>query len=127
MPLSSFVLTNALFIAVLKTFPPFYSSFPQIFSKFISVYFLRSYVQTQSNQTLHKVVLFHPNATDGHVRTLFCACIVISIAAIICSSFVSMAHYRQALFSMTYFSSLVFFCGVCIAHLRHRSNIRIET
>ncbi|KDS28565.1 hypothetical protein M097_1881 [Phocaeicola vulgatus str. 3775 SL(B) 10 (iv)] len=37
MPLSSFVLTNALFIAVLKTFPPFYSSFPQIFSKFISV------------------------------------------------------------------------------------------
>jgi len=55
------------------------------------------------------VVLFHPNATDGHVRTLFCACIVISIAAIICSSFVSMAHYRQALFSMTYFSSLVFF------------------
>ena len=62
------------------------------------------------------MVLFHPNATDGHVRTLFCACIVISIAAIICSSFVSMAHYRQALFSMTYFSSLVFFCGVCIAH-----------
>lgn len=54
------------------------------------------------------MVLFHPNATDGHVRTLFCACIVISIAAIICSSFVSMAHYRQALFSMTYFSSLVF-------------------
>ena len=54
-------------------------------------------------------------------------CIVISIAAIICSPFVSMAHYRQALFSMTYFSSLVFFCGVCIAHLRHRSNIRIET
>ena len=43
-------------------------------------------------------------------------CIVISIAAIICSPFVSMAHYRQALFSMTYFSSLVFFCGVCIAH-----------
>ena len=37
MPLSPFVLTNALFIAVLKTFPPFYSSFPQIFSKFISV------------------------------------------------------------------------------------------
>ena len=43
-------------------------------------------------------------------------CIVISIAAIICSPFVSMTHYRQALFSMTYFSSLVFFCGVCIAH-----------
>lgn len=37
MPLSSFVLTNALFIAVLKTFPPFYSSFLQIFSKFISI------------------------------------------------------------------------------------------
>ena len=36
-------------------------------------------------------------------------CIVISIAAIICSPFVSMTHYRQALFSMTYFSSLVFF------------------
>ena len=33
-------------------------------------------------------------------------CIVISIAAIICSPFVSMTHYRQALFSMTYFSSL---------------------
>ena len=30
-------------------------------------------------------------------------------AAIICSPFVSMTHYRQALFSMTYFSSLVFF------------------
>ena len=36
-------------------------------------------------------------------------CIVISIAAIICSPFVSMTHYRQALFSMTYFSSLVIF------------------
>lgn len=36
------------------------------------------------------------------------ACIVISIAAIICSSFASMALYRQALFGMTYFSSLVF-------------------
>lgn len=42
-------------------------------------------------------------------------CIVISIAAIICSPFVSMAHYRQALFSMTYFPPWCF-CGVCIAH-----------
>ena len=36
------------------------------------------------------------------------ACIVISIAAIICSSFASMAPYRKALFGVTYFSSLVF-------------------
>ena len=43
-------------------------------------------------------------------------CIVISIAAIICSPFVSMTHYRQALFSMTYFSSPGVFYGVCIVH-----------
>ena len=46
---------------------------------------------------------------DTFVHYFVLDCIVISIAAIICSSFVSMAHYRQALFSMTYFSSLVFF------------------
>ena len=53
-------------------------------------------------------------------------CIVISIAAIICSPFVSMTHYRQALFSMTYFSSLVFFMEYALCILRHRPNIRIE-
>ena len=53
-------------------------------------------------------------------------CIVISIAAIICSPFVSMTHYRQALFSMTYFSSLVFFMEYTLCILRHRPNIRIE-
>ena len=47
-------------------------------------------------------------------------CIVISIAAIICSPFVSMTHYRQALFSMTYFSSLVFFMEYTLCILRHR-------
>ena len=53
-------------------------------------------------------------------------CIVISIAAIICSPFVSMTHYRQALFSMTYFSSLVFFVEYALRILRRRPNIRIE-
>ena len=35
--------------------------------------FLSPYIHTQSNQTSHEVVLLHPNATDRHVRTLFCA------------------------------------------------------
>lgn len=34
---------------------------------------LAVFFYTQSNQTSHEVVLLHPNATDRHVRTLFCA------------------------------------------------------
>lgn len=37
-----------------------------------------------------------------------------------------MAHYRQALFSMTYFSSLVFFVEYALRILRRRPNIQIE-